>query len=129
MLNSSLPLLFEKTLPEWAPTKRSYVYLINTELHAWAHRQSAYAQLSPFYLLSTLYVTHMINYSRPSPTFPYYKWSRDQPEVPMENPSGKVRLDSWPFLISRELFERASQVVACPITSALVLVWMLIGDN
>ena len=27
------------------------------------------------------------------------------------------------------IFERASQIVACPITGALALVWMLIGDN
>ena len=30
--------------------------------------------LSPFYLLSTLYVTHMIKYSRPSTAFLYCKW-------------------------------------------------------
>ena len=28
-----------------------------------------YTQLSPLYLLSTLYVAHMINYSRPSTAF------------------------------------------------------------
>ena len=37
------------------------------QLRAWAHRQSAYA---PF---SLPYVTHVINYSRPSPAFPYLK--------------------------------------------------------
>ena len=35
-------------------------------------RESAYAQLSPLYLLSILYITHVINYSRPSTAFPYY---------------------------------------------------------
>ena len=30
-------------------------------------------QLSPLYLLSTLYVTHVMNYSRPSTAFPYSK--------------------------------------------------------
>ena len=56
--------------------KHGYVYYrlwIDTQLCAWAHRQSAYAQLSPLYLLSTLYVTHVINYSRPSTAFPYRK--------------------------------------------------------
>ena len=43
------------------------------QLREWTHRKSAYAQLSPFYLLSTLHVTHVINYSRPSPAFPYCK--------------------------------------------------------
>ena len=36
----------------------------------------------------------------------------------MESPSGKIRLDSWAFLISTELFECSNQVVACPITPA-----------
>ena len=40
---------------------------------AWAHQQSAYAQLSPLHLLSILYITLMINYSRPFPTFLYCK--------------------------------------------------------
>ena len=40
---------------------------IDIKLHTWAHRQSAYAQLSPLYL--TLYVTHMINYLGPLPLF------------------------------------------------------------
>ena len=35
----------------------------------------------------------------------------------MENPSGKIRLDSWAFLLTTELFECA-QIVACPITPA-----------
>ena len=39
----------------------------------WVHQQSTYAQLSPLYLLSTLYVTHVITYSRPSTAFPYCK--------------------------------------------------------
>ena len=51
----------------------------------------------------------------------------------MENPSGNARLDFGAFLIVTELFERANQIVACPIswapTGALALVWMLIGNN
>ena len=35
--------------------------------------------MSPLYFLSTLYVTHTINYSRPSPVFPYCKqWKAGQ---------------------------------------------------
>ena len=45
----------------------------NTQLRAWAHRRRAYSQLSPLYLLSTLYVTHAIKYSRPPTAFPYFK--------------------------------------------------------
>ena len=55
------------------------------------------------------------------------KLSRDQPEKPTENPSGKVRLNSGAFLLTMELFEHANQIVACLITPVLVL--MLIGDN
>ena len=36
----------------------------------------------------------------------------------MESPSGNVRLDFGAFLISTELFGRANQIVACPITRA-----------
>ena len=36
----------------------------------------------------------------------------------MENPSGKIRLDSWAFLLTIELFECANQIAACPITPA-----------
>ena len=36
-------------------------------------QRSAYAQLSPVYLLSTPYVTHVIIYFRPSTTFHYCK--------------------------------------------------------
>ena len=39
--------------------------------------------------------------------------SCDQPEEPMENPSGNMRQDSWAFLLTTDLFERANQ---CPIT-------------
>ena len=42
--------------------------------------------------------------------------SRDQPEKPMENLSGNVRQHSGAFLLITELFERANQIVACPIT-------------
>ena len=37
---------------------------------------TTYTQLSPLYLLSTLYITHVIKYSRPSTTFPYCKWRK-----------------------------------------------------
>ena len=43
------------------------------QLRAWAHRRSAYAHWSPLYLLSTLNVTHVIKYSRPSNPFLYRK--------------------------------------------------------
>ena len=41
----------------------------------WAHQQSTYAQLSPLYLLSTLYVTRVTNYSKLPPAFLYYMYS------------------------------------------------------
>ena len=63
-----------KKLPEWAPTKKQlHVLLTIDQLRAWAHRQSGYAQLSPLYPSLYPYVTHVINYSRPSPAFPYWK--------------------------------------------------------
>ena len=40
---------------------------LNLAGNAWANQQSVYAQLSPLYLLSILFVTHIINYSWPSP--------------------------------------------------------------
>ena len=60
-------------LPERGPSKARLGVLSITQLRAWARRRSAYAQLSPLYLLSTLYVTHVIKYSRPSTAFPYFK--------------------------------------------------------
>ena len=68
------PLAFNSALklPDRAPTKTRLHISIDMQLHAWAHQQLTYAQLSPLYLLSTLNVTH-INYSRPSTTFPYRK--------------------------------------------------------
>ena len=44
-------------------------------LGAWAHRQSVYtySHLSPLYLLSIPYITHVIKCTRPSPAFPYCK--------------------------------------------------------
>ena len=36
----------------------------------------------------------------------------------MENSSGNVRQDSGAFLLTTELFERANQIVACPIIRA-----------
>ena len=60
-------------LPEQDPSKARLCVLSITQLQAWAHRRSAYAQLSPLYLLSILYVTHVIKYSRPSTAFPYFK--------------------------------------------------------
>ena len=63
-----------KKLPERAPTKKQLrVLSIVDQLRAWAHRRSAYAQLSPLYPSLYPYVTHVINYSRPSPAFPYWK--------------------------------------------------------
>ena len=57
-----------KKLPERAPTKKQLrVLSIIDQLHAWAHRRSAYAQLSPLYPSLYPYVTHVIYYSRPSP--------------------------------------------------------------
>ena len=40
--------------PEWGPTKAQLRVLLIMPLWAWAHWRSAYAQLSPLYLLSTL---------------------------------------------------------------------------
>ena len=63
-----------KKLPERAPTKKQLCVLsIIDQLRAWAHRRSAYAQLSPLYPSLYPYVTHVINYSRPSLAFPYWK--------------------------------------------------------
>ena len=45
---------------------------------------------------------------------PFY----DQPDIPTESPSGNVGIDSGAFLLTTELFERANQIVACPITGA-----------
>ena len=63
-----------KKLLEQAPTKKQLrVLSIVDQLCAWAHRRSAYAQLSPLYPSLYPYVTHVINYSRPSPAFLYWK--------------------------------------------------------
>ena len=64
-----------KKLPERAPTKKKQLRVLSIidQLRAWAHRRSAYAQLSPLYPSLYPYVTHVINYSRPSPAFPYWK--------------------------------------------------------
>ena len=65
-----------KKLPKRAPTKKQLrVLSIIDQLRAWAHRRSTYmyAQLSPLYPSLYPYVTHVINYSRPSPAFPYWK--------------------------------------------------------
>ena len=35
--------------------------------YMWVHLQSANTQLSPLYFLSTLYIIHLRNYSRPRP--------------------------------------------------------------
>ena len=68
-------LIVQRKLSKWAPTKtwlRIYGRLsIDTQLHVWPHRQSAYTPLSPLHLLSTVYVTHVINDSRLSTAFPY----------------------------------------------------------
>ena len=61
-------------MPERAPTKTQLCLLsIIDQLRVWAHQRSAYPQLSPLYPSLYPYVTHMINYTRPSPTFPYCK--------------------------------------------------------
>ena len=65
-----------KKLPERAPTQKNsnvYCRLWINYIRAWAHRRPAYAQLSPLYPSLYPYVTHVINYSRPSPAFPYWK--------------------------------------------------------
>ena len=54
-------------------SKHDFMYCQIEQLCAWAHPRSTYAQLSPLYLLSTLCVTHVIDYSRPSPSFLYYR--------------------------------------------------------
>ena len=56
----------------------------------------------------------------------HYK-SRWPAEKHAENLSGKIRLDSWAFLLTTKLFERANQIVACRITPGRG--GMLIGDN
>ena len=40
-------------------------------------------------------------------------WSRDQRDIPTENPSGNVGAGA--FVLSTELFECANQIVTCPI--------------
>ena len=75
-LCSSFLCAYSKKLPERAPTEKQLhvrVLSIIDQLRAWAHRRSAYAQLSPLYPSLYPYVTHVINYSRPSPAFPYWK--------------------------------------------------------
>jgi len=60
-------------LPEQGPTKARLRVLSIMQLRACVHRRSSYAQLSPLYLLSTLYITHVIKYPRPSTAFLYCK--------------------------------------------------------
>ena len=62
---------FEKKLPERAPTKTwlRVLSIINR-----SHWRSGYTQLSPLYLIPTLYIIHMTNYSTPPTAFPYCKW-------------------------------------------------------
>ena len=54
-------------LPERGHTKAWLCVLTIMPLRAWAHRRSAYAQLSLLYLCSTLYVTHMIKTTTTKP--------------------------------------------------------------
>ena len=54
---TSAVIVLENIMPELARTKTWLHVLIDMQLRAWAHRQSAYAQLSPLYLLSTLCIT------------------------------------------------------------------------
>ena len=65
--------LFDK-LPESAPTKHGYVDSATTCM---AHWRSTYAQLGPLYLLSTLSIAYVLNYSRHSPTILYGKQQKD----------------------------------------------------
>ena len=46
-------------LPEWGPTTAWLRVLSIMPLQVWARQQSIYAQLSPLYLISTLYVSLM----------------------------------------------------------------------
>ena len=72
----SVLIVRKNKLPEWAPTKTWLCVLsIDSQLRAWAHRWSAYAQLSPLYpsLYPYMYITHVITYPRPSTAFPYCK--------------------------------------------------------
>ena len=64
---SSMHLLFDE-LPNW---------LVDCTTTCMAHWRSDYAQLTPLYLLSTLSITYVLNYSRHSPTFPYGKHQKD----------------------------------------------------
>ena len=67
-------LIVQIKLSKWAVTKTQLTCTVDyATTSIWAHQRSTYAQLSPLYLLSTLYVTHMINHSRPSTAFPYCK--------------------------------------------------------
>ena len=64
-------------LPEWGPTIAWLCVLSIMPLWAWAHRRSAYAQLY-LYICSTLHVTHVIKYTRPSPAFSHCKRRKGQ---------------------------------------------------
>ena len=75
-LCSNLCAYCSNKLPERGPTIARLRVLSIMPLRAWAHRRSAYTQLSPLYLLYTLHITHMIKYTRPSPAFPYCKWRK-----------------------------------------------------
>ena len=77
--DQATPLLC-KALFECAHTNFRYagdsaIWLI-VKLHAWAHWWSAFVQLSYHYLLSTLCVNGVINYSRPSSAFPCSNWQK-----------------------------------------------------
>ena len=58
-LGFTLHFMLKKKLSEQAPTKTWLQILSIMQLRAWAQRQSTYAQLSPLYFLSTLYITHV----------------------------------------------------------------------
>ena len=60
LLKPSLCIYCLKKLPEWALTKTQLHVLSIMQLGVWAHQQSSYTQLSSLYLLSTLYLTHVI---------------------------------------------------------------------
>ena len=74
LLKFSLSLLFEKNCQNGLLLKNSYVYCQLSVNYVRGHvARSAYAQLSPLYPSLYPYVTHVMNYSRPSPAFPYWK--------------------------------------------------------
>ena len=65
--------VIHQTLPSLASLAPPIQEGSGNQTSAWAHRRSAYTQLSPLYPSLYPYVTHVMNYSRPSTAFPYCK--------------------------------------------------------